>query len=193
MLFRRRDFKEQYHGTQIWYHNTQILLLFQSFVYADGYGKDRNHTPFTRLDQLVYATHQFMNNKTTFLHFGVREIREKWGMDRYHGKAMKMLWPFFAPFRGKNPPEKITFKPSAHMAVRREAIQSIPREVYYGILQQVRYTNSIKDHQTARQVCCAMERMWHILFGQPYVLPKSAIVSDLLNLTNCTWCNGKFW
>ena len=90
------------------------------------------------------------------------------------------------------------------MAVRKDAILSRPRETYSALLQMVRYSKDVKPRKKqqqenmkknitapfhnpsydkwmdSRQICCAIERTWHMLFGLPPKLPKYAMVYDLL-------------
>jgi hypothetical protein len=145
------------------------------------------HTMFHNFTHFANATLQLMTKDQGFLHYGVTYMTEKWGTDPYHGKAMQILWPFFATPKMPRPPEEVAFKPSAHMAVRKERILAIPVDVYKAIKQQLYYSQHIPGEGSidARRICCAMERTWHILFGEPPILPSHSIVTDHLNLTKC--------
>ena len=138
------------------------------------------HTPFASFYELVNATKTYLLKDQGFLHFGVSKISQPWGTDVNHGAAEKILWPYIRTDEMPNPPEKVVFKPSAHMAVRREAIQRRKRETYYAMLQQVRHTSHVPDHLEARQFCCALERSWHMLFGEQPALSQRANVAQQL-------------
>ena len=55
------------------------------------------------------------------------------------------------------------------------------RGTYESMLQQVRYINSVNHFLDARQICCALERSWHMLFGEP---PELSLKADLLHQLN---------
>jgi len=161
---------------------------------------DLKHTPFDTMEALVNVTQQFVTHDNPFLHFGLKEIRENWGKDPHYGLAMKILWPYFAKPKAnqtdadgaakrmdlRDPPKILTFKPGAHFAVRKELIRMRPKDTYWALLQQIQHSTGI--FPSARNMCCAMERMWHIFFGENDILPKRAMASDLLNITRCIDC-----
>lgn len=143
-------------------------------------GREWYHTGFYNFSEVVDATKEFLTPQQPFLHFGTGTLIDIFGMDQYHGAYEKVLWPFFRSEILPQPPKEIIFKPSAHMAVRKEAILQRSRETYGAILQQARYSRDVDSWQDSRPLCCAMERMWHMLFGQPPKLPKSAMVYEIL-------------
>ncbi|CAB9519781.1 expressed unknown protein [Seminavis robusta] len=161
------------------------------------------HTPFHTFEPIVNVTQKYLTKDNPFLHFGVTEMGEPWGADWYHGDAMHTVWPCFSiphynqhgeiiQLESLKPPKLISFKPSAHFAVRKEQIQKRPQSTYWALLQQVQLSRQTKGqhYPDARQFCCAMERMWHVFFGQPAVLPKRAMASDLLDMTDCVLCHN---
>jgi hypothetical protein len=189
------------------YHDLTDITVF---MHDDGlipYNKRTNpveiHSPFHNFSQIVDATQRFLtpSNRSLdkrsmtlqrgFLHFGTKEIREKWGKDPYHGKAQQALWPFYATQENPKPPRILTYKPSANMAVRKERILLRPWDVYRGLKRHVYHSRHVMPGGIgdARQYCCAMERQWHMLFGEPPILPGNAMVTDLLKLTKC-WYPG---
>lgn len=165
------------------------------------------HTPFDTFEPLVNVTREYLTPEHPFLHYGVTEMAEVWGRDGYHGEAMKILWPYFAVPHTEasgnvtaengatkrmqlgDPPHELTFKPSAHMAVRKELILMRPKHTYSALLQQLQVSNDIPGYYKPRQMCCAMERMWHIFFGEPAVMSKRSMAADLLNITHCVFCD----
>ncbi|CAB9526013.1 expressed unknown protein [Seminavis robusta] len=189
----------------------QDLTTVTVFMHGDGlrsfsrHSGTSAHTPFDTFEPIANATRQFVTREHPFLHFGIKELAEWWGRDPNHGQAMKILWPLFrlsansllgggtmsedATRKVPKPPIQLTFRPSAHFAVRKEQIQMHPQSTYYALLQQLRHSNLIGDYPGAREFCCAMERMWHIFFGEPAILPKRASASDLLNITECEMCH----
>ena len=174
-----------------YYNLTNVTVFFhedglipytkQNRIRAIKNGKEWYHTGFYNFSEVVAATQEFLTPQQDFLHFGTGTRRDAFGEDEYHGEAQKMLWPFFRTEKMPYPPKQIIFKPSGHMAVAKEAIQKRSRDTYGAILQQARYSTDVSFWQDSRQVCCAMERMWHLLFGQPPILPGSAMVYDILN------------
>jgi len=60
----------------------------------------------------------------------------------------------------------LSFKSSAHFEVRKEMILMRPTHTYSGLLLQFQ-SKEMPDYYNSHQMCCAMERMWHIFFGQP--------------------------
>ncbi|CAB9523897.1 expressed unknown protein [Seminavis robusta] len=189
------------------------LTTVNVFVHDDAllpfsrYKREEAHTMFETFEPIVNVTQQFVTPQQPFVHLGGRELQEQWGMDNYDGYAMKILWPYFAIPNNNTtttnnkkltlpaPPFKVTFKPSAHFAVHKQEILKRPQSTYWAMLQQMRFANSITDsnrgdpYPDARKLCCAMERTLHLFFGQPAILPKRAMATDLLNMTECFLCN----
>jgi hypothetical protein len=180
------------------YHNLTDVTVF---MHDDGlipYNKRTDdvakHSPFYNFSQVAEATQRFLTpsngsldkQSTTmqrgFLHFGIRSIKEDFGKAIYHGKAQQALWPFYATQENPKPPQTLTFKPSANMAVRKERILLRTWDVYRGLKRQLYYSRHVMPDGIgdARQYCCAMERQWHMLFGEPPVLPGNSMVTDLL-------------
>ncbi|CAB9519782.1 expressed unknown protein [Seminavis robusta] len=199
-----------------YYHNLSTVTVFMHddglIPYDTKHEAKLYHTPFSTFEPIVNVTKQFLTPQHPFLHLGKLEIMEKWGKDPYWGLAQKILWPYFAvpvPNKDNNNtstsmipleqqkmklprhPQKTSFKPSAHFAVHKQQIQKRPQSTYWAILQQSRFASQVKDsYPNARQFCCAMERTWHVFFGEPHLLPTRAIASDLLNMTKCQFCEG---
>jgi hypothetical protein len=175
------------------YHNLTDITVFMQDDGLIPYSKYTDyssmHSPFHNFSQVADATQRFLTpslaNQSAergFLHFGVREIKEPWGKDGYHGKAQQALWPFFATQENPNPPQTHTFKTSANMAVRKERILLRPWDVYRGLKRHIYHSRHVIDGiGDARQYCCAMERQWHMLFGEPPALPRNSMVTHLLN------------
>jgi hypothetical protein len=65
------------------------------------------------------------------------------------------------------------------MAVRQEQIQLRSRGTYEVTTGTIHH--SVPNHLDARQICCALERMWHMLFGDP---PELSLKADLLHQLN---------
>jgi len=163
---------------------------------------NRAHTPFDTFGAMANATQQFMTPSQPYLAYGVVEEKiEMWGEDRHSGRAkeMNIMWPYFLlpePNSTGNgaettilipasPPPRVVTRQGAHFAVRKELILMRPKEAYLPIAQEIR-------QGSCRAKCIAMEFTWHILFGQPAVLPQRAIVPDLLNLTRCRFCKSRY-
>lgn len=149
------------------------------------------HTPFHNFSQVVSATERFLTPAQPYLSLGVSTKEELWGTDSYHGDSEKILWPYLRTDSVPRPPTVIKYKPSGHMAVRKEAILSRSKETYGALLQQVRYARDVPQWLNSRMLCCAMERTWHILFGQDPILPVAAMAKELLlketNQTAVIW------
>jgi hypothetical protein len=180
------------------YDNYYNLTMATIFFHEDGLipytkphrsqaikaGREWYHTGFYNFSEVVAATKEYLTPQQNFLHFGTGTLRDFFGKDIYHGEAQKVLWPYLRTEKSPLPPTQIVYKPSAHMAVRKEAILARSRETYGALLQQARFSKDVGSWKDSRQICCAMERMWHILFGQPPALPESAMVFNLLKKRN---------
>ena len=103
---------------------------------------------------MLHAVTTHLTKNQGIVHLGVSRISESWGTDGYHGLAQKVLWPYIRSDQYPNPPEIIAYKPSAH---------------------------SGPNHLDARQMCCALECSWHMLFGEP---PELSFKADLLHQLN---------
>lgn len=165
------------------YNNLSSVTVFMHddglYPWSKWKGKAA-HTPFYSFAQVVNATKEYLRPSQGYVTMGVRTIIESFGQDAYHGLAQKMLWPYFQTENMTKPPEAISFKPSANMAVRRQAIHSRPKSTYEALLNQVRYSRNVRDWLDSRQVCCAIERMWHILFGVSPDLPMETRIADMM-------------
>jgi hypothetical protein len=162
------------------------------------------HSPFHNFSQIAEATQRFLSptknrldsqsaerrhNRSAirgFIHFGMAEIGEAWGKDVNFGNAQQALWPFYATQENPEPPQRLIFAPSANMAVRKERILLRPWDVHSGLKRHVCHSRhrhvKQNDHiGDARQHCFAMERQWHILFGEPPSLPRNSQMTHLLN------------
>ena len=138
---------------------------------------EQAHTNFSYFGQVVSATKRFLlANDKPYISFGITTVQDRFGSDGYHGLSQKYIYiNFFIENNNATPPTRLTFKPSAHMAVHKRAVQEHARKTYGKMLALFR--NKSND---ARRLCCAMERMWHIFFGLTPHLPKSAMVTDIL-------------
>jgi hypothetical protein len=157
------------------------------------------HTPFRNFTDLASATETLMSNNDDlhFLHYGTYEIIEMFGDNPYWGMAEQALWPFFVhnaeeehregdDYKNNNnmiiPPEKKAFYPGATFAVKKDRIMARPRELYYYLRNFMLIDGGVHvedaDHQKfePRQMCSAMERMWHMLFGEPPMIPSNSTV-----------------
>lgn len=184
-----------------YYDNLTDVTVFAHDDALRPYRKaDIKHTPFDTFTELSEAVEQFMTPDRPFLHLGDYEIPEKWGSDPYHGEAMRTLWPFTAMPDEADPsalsketmlqeiPECMTFMAGAHFAVRKETILRRPKHSYWPIIQKIYHSEKIPGTPDCRKLCCAMERMWHVIFGQPPVLTKESMIKDLLNISHCRFC-----
>lgn len=194
---------------------TEVTVFMQDdgLVPYAKYSNTFGHTNFTKFEEIVAATKRFIrvNNDDTssathpppaWITFGILTMNTTFGnwTTLPHGPAQKILWPYLRqPKTLEVPPTHISFKPAAHFAVHRSAIQYRPRATYWALLQQVRYARDFELKQgnnnnipgsinfdisnywpNSRGVCYGLEAVWHILFGQPPLLPKSTMVYDIL-------------
>ena len=181
-----------------YYYNLTTVTVFMHddglWPYSKWKGRDA-HTPFATFGPIAKATRKFVTKEEPFLHFGVSDVEETWGQDPVNAPSMKILWPYFAipipnttplKFHLPSPPKHFVFKPSAHFAVRKELLQMRPQATYLALLQQLRFAKTVWDFNSqvdARQLCCAMERLWHIFFGLSSRLPKKATAMFRLQLS----------
>jgi len=168
--------------------NYDDLSSVTVFMHDDGlypWSKHKGldaHTPFYSFGQVVDAIKNYLPQSQGFLHFGVQTIRECFGTDGYHGGAQKMLWPQFRTENITKPPKHMFFKPGANMAVRREQIHWRPKSTFEALLKQSRYSRDVPGHYDSRQICTAIERMWHVLFGIPPTLPFKFRATDRMKI-----------
>jgi hypothetical protein len=164
------------------------------------------HTPFQNFIDLASTTEDLMNENDNlrFVHYGTKELVQWFGESGYYGIAQQALWPFFVrdaeeghrdggdDYRNNNiiiPPEKIVFRPGATFAVKKDRILERPRDVYFHLRNFMLVDGSIHvddehNHEfQPRKMCMAMERMWHILFGEPPVIPSNSTVMHRFNPT----------
>jgi hypothetical protein len=150
--------------------------------------REAAHTPFSDFPNIVQSLKLYMPKNQTFLHFGVSDLTQAWYGDPYSVLGMRTIWPYLKSLEVPLPPATITTKPSANIAVRREQIQARSRSIYEALLYQLRYINEVQDipgledavSLDNRRLCCALERTWHILFGQPAILPENTKLSELV-------------
>jgi len=161
--------------------NSITAFMHDDGLYPWSKSKGRSaHTPFHSFTQVVNATKQYLTSTQGYVTMGVTTRSEPFGEDNYHGLAQKILWPYLQTKNMSSPPKYINYKPSAHFAVRRQAIHSRSKSVYEAILNQTRHSRNVPNHLDSRQVCCAMERMWHILFGELPNLPLETRIVDMM-------------
>lgn len=161
--------------------NSVTIFMHDDGLYPWSKWKGKHaHTPFYSFGQVVNATKEYLPPTQGYITMGVPTLIDNFGKDGYHGLAQKMLWPYFRTENMTRPPNRISFKPSANMAVRREAIRLRSKSTYEALLKQARYSKDVPEHLDSRRVCCAMERMWHILFGESPDLPMETRVTDMM-------------
>lgn len=167
-----------------YYENLTSINVFMHDDALWGYSRHRGinaHTPFDNFRQVMNATKNYLNPSQGYVTYGVRTKEENFGGDPAHAMAQKVLWPFLRSDDNPNPPEVINYKPSAHFAVRKEAIQSRPKSTYEALLKLVRYSKDVPGHYLdSRRLCWSMERSWHMLFGETPDLPMKTRVFDMM-------------
>jgi hypothetical protein len=186
------------------YHSlTDVTVFLQDDALIPYQNPDHSgikHTPLHNVSQLETVTRRgFANNRigfvdsdgaspAGFLHYGSLTMLEAFGIDNYHGRALFALWPFFATADTPEPPETFTFKPAACFAVRKERILQRSLATYQGLTAHIYYSSFTKKQNdkdnwigNERQYCCAMERIWHVLFGEPPILPTKSMITTYMN------------
>jgi hypothetical protein len=153
------------------------------FMHDDGlwpWSKSRGsgaHSPFSNFTQLVNALDRYHED---FLHLGVYGFTKKeFFDDPYSGLPLQFIWPYLKSKVVPKPPSEFTFKASAHMVVHKKALYTRPKWVYQALLEHARTAEDILNAaDPSRRFCCALENAWHILFGQPAVLPMKNMLAD---------------
>lgn len=167
-----------------YYDNASAVNVFMHDDALWGHSRHRGiraHTPFDNFRQVVDATRRYLTPGQGFVTYGVLTKEEAFGGDAAHDKAQKALWPLLRTDAHPRPPDSINYKPSAHFAVRREAIRSRPKGTYEALLSLMRYSKDVPNHYLdSRMLCWTMERSWHILFGEAAELPMQSRVFDLM-------------
>ena len=139
------------------------------------------HTPFLNSTDLVKAVAKYLKRDRGFLHLGVSRYEPQLSTE-----LQNFIWPYLKSPLVPDPPDHFVTKPSAHMAVRREQINSRNLSIYQNLLYMLRnHEKFVPDNTTrgwmdSRDFCCQLESSWHVLFGQPAELPTSALVMDQL-------------
>mmetsp|Transcript_2576 Transcript_2576/g.3908 ORF Transcript_2576/g.3908 Transcript_2576/m.3908 type:complete len:99 (-) Transcript_2576:154-450(-) len=72
---------------------------------------------------------------------------------------------------------KIISRPKACFGVHKDRILAHPKRVYQTLQQKILQA---KKRVEARRRCCALEGMWHVLFGEPLTLPKTSTLDVYL-------------
>jgi len=184
------------HYMLTYYRNLTDITLFLHDDSLMGMRGDKDHTQFRTFPELDDAINRLFlasnKGKRSYMSLGSEYLTE-YAEYPSHGQAMKSMWPFFVD-RDTNEesaekstfPLEIGFQPGAQIAVRKERILARPKDVYEGLNRHILYGYTIPNHLGgARAHCCALERTWHILLGEPAILPSDSISSDLLNKTKC--------
>lgn len=181
--------------------NYDDLTDITLFLHDDSLMSERKrpHTHFKHFSEIEDVVNRFFlaanRQDREYMSLGAAYLVEDTGgksLDPYHTPAMRSIWPLVAARDDEagtemDFPEKIGFQPGAQVAVHKERIRAHPRAVYEGLKRHVLYGHTVPEGLgNVRMHCCAIERMWHIILGEPAILPGNSIASDLLNITKCS-------
>eukprot|EP00546_Thalassionema_frauenfeldii_P006093 CAMPEP_0178919024 /NCGR_PEP_ID=MMETSP0786-20121207/14174_1 /TAXON_ID=186022 /ORGANISM="Thalassionema frauenfeldii, Strain CCMP 1798" /LENGTH=240 /DNA_ID=CAMNT_0020592843 /DNA_START=352 /DNA_END=1071 /DNA_ORIENTATION=- len=156
------------------YDNLPEINVFLQDDAFFNYSKEHLwHTPFANFNALKNATLKHLHQSRGFLHygenkglFGKRIPDTKGYTEGYVVQVMQDLGL---------PPAKtgtwVTSRPKSSFAAHRDRILANSRETYK--LMQQRILNASTNSE-AHKRCCALESTWHLVFGEPYDLPKSS-------------------
>ncbi|CAB9526199.1 expressed unknown protein [Seminavis robusta] len=185
-----------------------IFLQQDAFI---GYGAgaasktyQNQRTPFKSLQELFDATlkHSRTWKEPAFLHYGrgaltLENVNAKDPFNLYNTR--EVLDIFQIPYLKNH--ERIQADDATHtktkaghyFAVSRDSIRSRPLEHYKALLASVSkvVAENRNDGNAGRRRCCALENLWHVIFGQPLELPSQNTVdrlwSDVHNYYSGTW------
>ena len=167
------------------------------FMHADGVDK---HSPFQTAAELARTVERFFATDSSrgFLHFGLNAPNFETWVETGDSYLQHYLHETWVEDMGL-PVTSDTFvqsRPGACFAVHIRRIRARPREVYARLLQRILREN---DKSIARKRCCALENVWHVLFGEPHVIPVESTMDFLYDERhpqpkfNLTLSRGMYW
>lgn len=155
----------------------EIVYFMQADALSMG-GKGERHTNFTNLQDLVAASAPLMmapgddsNDAIGFLSIGKDAIAERTRVVQRDSPVMNPeevlhLMRGRAPAYGED--TMLELIPGACFAVRRERIWAQPSEFYKDLFLKT------LANEDERRLCWSMEATWHVIFGEPLVIPHTA-------------------
>jgi hypothetical protein len=159
------------------YHDLPEINLFLQSDALKGYGRHGGHIPFRDLSSLINTTkHAFAGPAFEgFFHYRKGEtwfggmLGEENPYMRYY--LNESMYDFELNYNMTNETKIIT-APNACFAVHRKRILQRPLHVYIKLRDKI----LASDRDEARRRCCALESSWHVLLGEPPILPATSSV-----------------
>lgn len=156
----------------------EIVYFLQADALSLNEGKGERHTNFTSLQDLVAASAPLMlapgddsNDAIGFLSMGKDTTAERTKVVQRDSpvnnpEEVLHLMKGRAPAYGEN--TMLELIPGACFAVRRERIWAQPSEFYKDLFLKT------MANEDERRLCWSMEATWHVIFGEPLVIPHTA-------------------
>jgi hypothetical protein len=167
------------------YDNLPEVSVFIQSDALRGYRKDRKvtqaHTPFASIPEMAnHIQRAFKDAQQGFLHFGppLNFGSRVWN-GNYIGHYLNETWNDMGLL--STPTTEVKTRPGACFAAKKDRILSVKKETYKTIQSRILSSNS----DVARRRCCALEISWHVLFGEPAILPETSSMDHLYK--NISW------
>lgn len=163
-----------------------INIFLQSDAFL-GHGKKKKgyyteHTPFWTFTELVNATKTWAQGPhgKGYLAYGPDQFFLK-NINADNGYLIYYPREYFdllgLPY-SKTSDTRVEGRSGACFAVHKDRIRNIPIEKYQSLKQSVLQEND----DLSRRRCCTLENIWHVIFGEPYVIPTHSTVQHLWDL-----------
>lgn len=160
----------------------------------------RGHTPFNNITEMASHTLQMFNTKSQhsstnrgFLHFG--PPRDEWP-GGFGTKSVRNYSSFSKDYLGElwddmgfsfdnstGNDTQINTRPNACFAVGKERILSIKKETYQTIQKKILLSGNKETPPEAYRRCYCLELSWHVLFGEPPILPITSSMDHVYKRT----------
>mmetsp|Transcript_20262 Transcript_20262/g.47607 ORF Transcript_20262/g.47607 Transcript_20262/m.47607 type:complete len:328 (+) Transcript_20262:186-1169(+) len=145
------------------------------------------HSPFRNMSEMIDHVYDLTVKKgRQFVYFG-------WGFDRFIYPEWGGPDPFTKNYTNEllvdlgwdfklGNSMNIRSRPGAVFVMHRDRIRLRGRSVYIKIKEKI----LAKTPAVARQLCCAMETSWHVVFGgEPLAIPKESTMDHLYSDARC--------
>mmetsp|Transcript_10551 Transcript_10551/g.19689 ORF Transcript_10551/g.19689 Transcript_10551/m.19689 type:complete len:337 (-) Transcript_10551:1924-2934(-) len=172
------------------YHDLPDINIFlQSDAFLDHGKKKKDyyteHTPFWTFSELVNATRSWADSShgKGYLAYGpdfqvvVKNINADNGYLIYYPREyFELMGLTYSTISDSD--TRVEGRSGACFAVHKERIHNIPVEKYQSLKQSILQENG----DLSRRKCCALENIWHVIFGEPYVIPIHSTVQHIWDL-----------
>ena len=159
-------------------HLPPTLIFLQPDAFR-GYRSDRTcaHTPFLTIKELTKAVDDHLSGGYLSLSPS-KPLKERLVGEFYHGRETNRTWSIIFPDGEPITQQTVSFGHGSHFAVSRDRVLSRHRSVYANIEHFI-----LEENADARRRACAVERLLHVLFGEPIIIPKESYMRNFIEKT----------